>query len=329
MLRFIAVEDLDGVKVTAQYNFDPRTLSNDSTAFTASADGTPTKNTLTGLARDEIFVGISGGFGNVRLGSPNSIGLGSHGTSSPLGTGIGSAYTGAGTPGTLTNSYVQTRYNRSVRYDSPAIAGLTASVLFAPGGDNADIGTTALVIPNARKATEFGLSYANGPLNVAYAYVAQAAQTYKTGWYAGTYANIASPADNPAKTSVSMINANYKLGDTTLYAGWNKGNRLAVFSSTDGSAVDTKGFRVAAKQTMGAIDLIAQYTEQTAASGASGADVKAKVTGLRADYNLSKTAAAYVGYEKWDTGMDYTAGATTSLVTGTRTITSVGLRKSF
>jgi predicted porin len=51
------------------------------------------------------------------------------------------------------------------------------------------------------------------------------------------------------------------------------------------------------------------------------------VTGLRADYNLSKTAAVYLGYEKYDTGIAYDAKAPAS--TGERTITSLGLRKSF
>jgi len=41
---------------------------------------------------------------------------------------------------------------------------------------------------------------------------------------------------------------------------------------------------------------------------------------------LSKTTAAYLGYENFNTG---TALATTGTTSGTRSITSVGLRKSF
>ena len=72
---------------------------------------------------------------------------------------------------------------------------------------------------------------------------------------------------------------------------------------------------------MGATDLMASYTQQKSTTS----DVKATVTGLRADYNFSKTAAAYVGYENWDTGATYA----NSLTTGTRKIASMGLRKSF
>ncbi len=337
VLRFIAVEDLGGgMKATAQYNFDPRTLSNDSlgvtnnnstsvTAATAAVTGgaaaTPGSalaqgNTVTGLARDEVFVGLSGGFGNLRLGAPNSIGLGVHGVSSPLGTGIGSGY--APTTGTVTNAYVQTRYSRSARYDSPTIGGFTASVQYAPGNDQTLTSSTgtataqsvpvALVIPNARQATEFGLSYAAGPLNVAFANIGQAKSDNKVGFYSGAAAVL-------VKTSANVLAANYSLGSTTVYALVNKGDALA--STT--AVVATKGSRVAVKQTMGAIDLMAQYTQQETNG------VKAKVTGLRADYNLSKTAAVYAGYEKWDTGAAYSSNTTT----GDRKIASVGLRKSF
>lgn len=124
VLRFIAVEDLGGgMRATAQYNFDPRSLANDALGNTLNSATAPTANTTTGLSRDELFVGLSGGFGNIRLGSPNSIGLNAWQPSSSLGTGIGSGYTGAGRAGTMSNSFVQTRYSRSVRYDSPVMGG--------------------------------------------------------------------------------------------------------------------------------------------------------------------------------------------------------------
>jgi len=335
VINIRAIEDLGGgMKVTALYGLDPRTLVNDSlgstnnTAKAVAADGKqPAPGvTVTGLGRDEAFVGIEGGFGNIRLGAPNSIGLNSFQVASPLGTGIGAGYTGGGTSATLTNSFVQTRYSRSVRYDSPTMSGFQFSYLIAPGNDQAEYvssqASTALLIPNARKGTEYGLRYANGPLTASYANVAQTQQDNPTGWYSGT-ANTTAIA--PKKTSVNMLNLSYNLGATTLYAGWNDGERLAVFSATDGSAVKTKGSRYAIKHTMGAIDLAASVTNQTANSGTSGAEVKAKVTGFRGDYNFSKTAALYIGYEKYDSGAAYA----NSLTTGDRKITSVGLKKSF
>jgi predicted porin len=126
-----------------------------------------------------------------------------------------------------------------------------------------------------------------------------------------------------------MVNASYTMGATTLSAGWNNGDRLAAGTSTSGTAagaaVSTDGYRMGIRHTMGNIGLMASYTQQNAGSGASGAEVKSKVTGLRADYNFSKTAAAYVGYENWDTGTAYAS----TLTSGTRKIVSMGLRKSF
>ena len=326
VINIRAVEDLgSGVKATAHYGLDPRTLVNDSFAVTNNTQGTAAAgnavgNTATGLARDEAFVGIEGAFGNIRLGAPNSIGLNSFQVASPAGTGVGSGYTGGSTASTMTNSWVNTRYSRSVRWDSPQIAGFTASYLMAPGNDQPAVaaatttsgGQSALLIPNARKAAEFGLRYDNGPVSVSYANVKTDAQVNKGGWYAQ-----GSSVAGAAKTSVNMINGSYNLGATTLYAGWNDGDQTTAADT----AVKTKGNRYAIKHTVGMVDLMASVTNQT--SGTS--DTKAKVTGFRADYNLSKTAALYVGYEKWDTGTAYNASATT----GDRTITSAGLKKQF
>jgi len=326
VINIIAVEDLGGgMKVTGKYGLDPRTLSNDAYAVTNNTQGTAgagnaVGTTTTGLSRDELFVGIESDLGNLRLGAPNSIGLNSFQVASPAGTGVGSGYTGGGTAGTMTNSYVQTRYSRSVRWDSPVIGGFTASYLIAPGNDQPAVaaatttsgGQAALLIPNSRKATELGLRYANGPLTVAYANVKSDAQVNKGGWYA-----VGSGVQGAASTSVNLLNASYNLGNTTVYAGTNNGDQYTAAAT----AVKTKGNRVALKQTMGAVDLIATRTNQTS----TAADLKAKVTGLRADYNFSKTAAAYIGYEKFDTGTAYA----NSLTSGNRKITSIGLKKQF
>ncbi len=343
VIRIIAAEDIGrGMKITGQYNLDPRTLANDSysvtnnngsggtlTGSSAAVIGATTAqgNTAVGLARDEVFVGISGGFGNLRLGAPNSIGLNAFQVGSPLGTGIGSGYTAGSTASTMTNAYVNTRYNRSFRYDTPSMNGFTASVLYAPGNDQAQLTTTAgsaaaavpqaLLIPNARQFTEIGLRYDNGPLSVAAVNIASKAQTNAGGFYvAGT--NVAG-----VKTSVSMINASYNLGATTLYVGMHDGDQYALTSTS--AAIPTKGNRFGIKHTVGAVDLMAMSSTQKDTTS----ETKRTVTGFRVDYNFSKTSAAYLGYEKYDSGAAYSNASSTLNLTGTRTITSMGLRKSF
>ena len=98
VLNIRAVEDIGGgMKVTGHYGLDPRSLANDAYAVTNNTTNLDTttasattkvaapSNTATGLSRDEVFVGIEGAFGNLRLGAPNSIGLNSFQVSSPLG----------------------------------------------------------------------------------------------------------------------------------------------------------------------------------------------------------------------------------------------------
>ena len=386
VINLDAVEDIGGgTKVTAHYGLDPRTLSNDAyavtsntgvvsnagsqgcAATTAALAGTTSAtcttgtvggqaNTATGLSRDELYVGAAGSFGNIRLGSPNSIGLDTFSNGSPGGTGIGGGYTGGGTAGTMTNSFVQTRYNRSARYDSPVMSGFSASLMYIPGNDQTaqttGVATTsytsgaiapstvpvAYLIPNARSGSEYGIKYANGPLTVMYTNISQGLQVNQTGWYAG------GSNTKAAKTSANFITAQYAMGNTTFYVGMNDGQRLAPIGSAGDTAtltVDSKGKRYAIKQVVGNVDLMATLTTQealgvtaiasgtptSASSAYTSSVIKAKVLGLRAQYNLSKTAAVYAGYEKYSTGADYNATALTT--TGDRTIASMGLRKSF
>jgi predicted porin len=316
VLRFVATEDLGGgMRATAHYAFDPRALSNDSGVVTQQGNNiTGTATSL--LNRDEVFIGLSGGFGTVRLGSPNSLGLVVHLLSSPLGTGVGSGF------GT-TNTYSQIRYNRSVRYDSPSFNGLTVHALYAPGNDqtkapDAAANEAPMLIPNARKANELAAVYAAGPLTVGYARINQASQSNGTGFFGG--AAPTAPAGD--KTTLNTVTANYKMGNTTLYGGWNKGDNLA--------GLETSGSRVAVRHTIGAVDLMAQYTRQKVELTAGGDTTTVKTTGVRADYNLSKRTAAYFGYERYTSGVDYlSTSAALAASTGKRSITSVGVRHSF
>ncbi len=266
VIRITAVEDLGkGTKATAHFGLDPRVLANDAGA----------------LGRDELFVGLSGSMGNLRLGSPNSIGLTTFLAGNPFGTGIGGGY------GKNALDYSNIRYNRSARYDSPVMSGFSGSLLRSTGDDTAVGGITTVNQP----VTEAGLNYANGPLTVAFAHIAQQA-------HAGN-----------VKTSHNVLAANYKVGMAAIYASVNNGDALARTTT----ATDTKGFSGGLKYTLGQIDLLAGYNEQKTTA------VKEKVAGLRADYNFSKTTAAYAGYEKYDSTTD----------TADRTIYSIGLRKSF
>jgi predicted porin len=221
----------------------------------------------------------------------------------------------------------QTRYSRSIRYDTPTVNGLTAAVQYAPGNDEGALASASAYqlrsVPNNRTFTELGLRYANGPMNLAFTNVAQLAQTNAVGWYAVAAATAGITSTyGYIGTKTNTLGANYNLGASTFYYGYANGDSIAS------TTVQTKavGQRVGVKQSMGSIDLLAQYTTlKTTVSGATSSTTQ-KVSGIRVDNNLSKTSKIYFGYEYADSGA---ALVSTNTTTGARTTTSVGLQKSF
>lgn len=325
-IKFTATEDLGGgMKVTAFYELDPRGWMEDNTAITninnnssTSATTTASINSkLTGIARGEAYIQLSGNIGTAQLGAPNAFGLGVIGLGTPLGTGIGSGYTLQGGTNSMMTAAVNTRYNRSIKYTSPSIAGgLTVGVLHAPGNDQSasSSATGSLAIPNARQATEIALNYSKGPLNLGFVNISQAAMTNSSGWYmtGGSTAGAAS-------TSTNVWAGNYNFGPVTVYGAAFSGQSLSSSATPSG----INGLRGGIKYTMGNVDLMAGYTElktKSAATTTIGNETKATTTGFRADYNLSKTAAVYLGVERNDNG-----NASNNVLD----VVSLGMRKSF
>lgn len=299
----IAAEDNigGGLKSRAFFELDPRAFGADGGA----------------IARHQTFVELSGNFGAIKLGAPNSASLGAYGAASPLGTATGSGY--LATNATLG---MTTRFNRSVRYDTPVMNGLSASLLYAPG-NNADAGTTAYAgLPYQRDVTEIGLSYTNGPLNIAYASL-----------QAGASNVIASAAPTATATSTnttfSTIGANYAFGNAKVFAGYNDGKTLGTAASTSGpvefaaqaDGVKTKGTRFGFQYTMGNYTaMLSSASQKIGTTVDYSTTTERKVTGVRLENALSKRTAVYVAYE------DYNSGATTANKTN---VTAVGVRTSF
>jgi predicted porin len=329
-INIIATEDIGGGNsVTAFFGLDPRSLADNglgSTNNVGSAATSPNAVTATGLGRHEVYVQTTGAFGTIKMGAPNSISLNVVGDATPMGTSMGSGYSASSN--TQLSRIAPARYSRSVRYDSPAMNGLTASLLFAPGADTSAVDAAgsayaAFLAPNARRVNEIGLKYSNGPLNVSFFNQSQSTATNYVGWY-GT-SDTSSAAVYYGATKYNFASANYKFGDTTVYAGAGTGQEVMTYAAA-GSLYSTKTSRFALKHTIGNLDLMATQTKllRTVQSGTT--TLNENITGFQALYNLSKTSAAYLGYEKYDTG---TVASTANTTSGTRNITSIGLRKSF
>ena len=294
-----AMEDLGGgLKAQARYELDPRALASDGGA----------------LGRHQAFIALSGGFGTVRLGAPNSLGLRAFLATSPLGTGIGSGYAPGGNNTGATN-LVTTRWSRSMQYTSPTVSGFSASATFAPGVDETVApanNASANGIPLGRAATELGLNYSNGPLNLVYVNI-------QNGEFKNGATNGATATANSQKTTANVFGANYTMGAATLYAAYMDGDLKMATGSVATAPVEIKGYRLAAKYNMGTVDLIGSYQQAEIQSGAAKG-MKDKITGLRADYNLSKRTAVYAGFENWNG---------TAATADTRKVTSIGVRHSF
>jgi hypothetical protein len=149
----------------------------------------------------------------------------------------------------------------------------------------------------------------------------QAYQNYRTGWYGVDSDASGTNTLLSLATRSNLFAANYKFGNTQFYVGAGTGS--ANTSTTSLTAVNMS--RWAIKHSIGALDIIPQYT-RVKTTTAAGVTTLPTVTGLKLDYNMSKTTVAYLGYENFNTG---SALATTGTTSGTRSITSVGLRKSF
>jgi len=317
-IKITAVEDLGGgLKVTGLYEIDPRNWAEDGLRFEStgnSGTGGATSNiasTLTGLNVGDAYIMLSGGMGSIQLGRFTTFGLGVSGLGSPLGTAIGSGYTFNAVSGSGINSVVSTRSSgRSFKITSASMNGFTAGILHTPGNDQTyGVSTSTLSIPNNRAMTEVALNYSKGPLNLGFVNISQPAQTNATGYLGGTTSSAGAAA-----TSTNVYGANYNLGNLTVYGAAFNGQALTSSSTP----ANVGGWRAGVKFTMGKIDIIGQYNELRTTSASS--ETKGTVTGARVDYNLSKTAAAYLGLEKHDSGA--TSANQLDMV-------SIGLRKSF
>jgi predicted porin len=333
-IKFVGTEDIGGgMKASFLAEINPNLVqsstSNQNYAFATDFNGTPFNG--------EQFLGLSGGFGDVKLGVPNAAFFYAINASQPFGTAIGSAY-GAGRVarlGTRALGIVSgvgsgtariIRHERSVQYTTPTMSGFTASVTYAAQNDNT-VNTTP---GNQDGYTDLSLTYSNGPLNVAYA---MAVNTFGNNAlvpsltsipYVGAGSGIATPVAAGLAGGNYTYNAlagNYTFGTTTVYAGYTttKSNNISTASLME----DATSYNIAAKYVMGQIDLLGNYTVRT--SNIAGVN-NASVLGLGANYNLSKRTSVYYRYEQANANTNNQADTAGGSVTN---VSMVGLRHAF
>jgi predicted porin len=235
-----------------------------------AADGTTTSQPLTGRFWRQSWVGLGGGFGEIRLGRMLPTLQIYNGDFDPFGTEtIGSTHTGglnAGLAGSARN-------NNNILYVSPNLGGLQLHANIAAADQNGP--ATATTMPNgAERPIGFGAYYAAGPLRVAAAYDRNA---------------------NDGKTK--GVYGSFNAGFATLMAQWENGDCGPAstpaggdWSCGTGTSTDVSIWSIGARVPFGAATLKAGYRNSS--------DLEQKKIGLGLDYNLSKRTIVYTDVAK-------------------------------
>jgi len=312
-LNFIGKEDIGGGTTVG---------------FLLSNEFTPGAST-SAFINAQSYLEIAGSFGSVKLGTINTQSHNIMGTvAQPLSTSIGSGHTSAfgrfsrsglgatgagltpvtavaeGETATGTSGARLQRVSSAVRYDTPSFNGFKGSLLYSAKNSDATAGIVATA--QTPSGVELGVTYNNGPLNVAYA-------NYQLSQ--GSVTNVLTASE---KMTHNAIAANYNFGAATVYGGWSSSKQSGLAAV----GFDSRSWNLALKYAVSSsLSLLANVVK---------VDVKTagnqdrSLTGLGLDYALSKRSTAYARYETGDNDK-----ANTGAVDGKFTRWAVGLRHSF
>jgi predicted porin len=205
----------------------------------------------------EAYVGVSGGFGEVRLGRnytayDNLAGALNHNLNSNIN--VTSAVTATGL------AQYTNRVSNSVHYSSPTFSGVSGTASYAFGEDK----TAAL---SATNNTSVQVRYAQGPLMVGAA-----------------YQNVTSLTVLDLKHN--LVGASYDLGVVKL---------TGSYQTAKQNVTKDNEYQIGVTVPMGALTLSAGYADS--ASKTSGVTLNGDGFALVAIYSLSKRTALYAGYE--------------------------------
>ena len=327
-------EDMGGgLKANFRWEIDPD-LGN-TVAKTAGTPATGTTSNVTSfLGNGYSYVGASGGFGEVQFGTIN------YATLSANGDGNGGFATAVGS-GYRVTSFDAVRAQNSMSYETPVFSGFSAKAVLSTKNEyqSASPATGNAVNQQYGRdgAQEISALYQNGPLKLRYARL----ETKQYASVVNTSSATTYTRGTGAKFKLDTLSANYTVGAATLGYFYQKASSdtlLATYSAsgnTDGAVKydrKTNGVSVAYQATP-SIKLMANYAQvkigDETRAGTDGATTK--VTGLGADYSLSKRTTLYARYEqdKDAAGVRAITGYTAATGNTTYKATAFGIRHTF
>lgn len=223
----------------------------------------------------QAYVGVTGdNFGSVSLGrhygayeTVRSGFLSAQGNSPAFDATNGAGSTGIAGMGAWVG--YQPRTNNSIRYATPNISGFQAAMVYGFGEDK-----TAAAGSSATKSGSLSLTYANGPIAVAF--VHQDDQATGTMFH----------------TKNTAIGGNYDFGVAKAFVAYNRANQDTSLSTS----VKSNELSIGTRVPMGATTLVAQFA-QSKTTGQT-INTKNQSLGLSAEYTLSKRTTAYAGFNK-------------------------------
>jgi len=244
VIRFSSVEDLGGgLSAQGYYEINPSLVA-----------GT--------IGNSQTYVGLSGDFGTVRMGKPNTGLLATQGARTPYGTAIGSDY------GLL--SLAMTRANGAFQYRSPSFEGFTAVVDYLPKGSVTALAQATSLALTLGEIAAIPTNDKNATIVTVAGDVAGAKLAYSRS--SNVYGGVKSQNDFSAQYSIDAL---------TAYYGYSK--------AKGGDATQNIG----AKYTIDNIALTANYARV-------GGDTKVKSTTIGAAYSFSNRTTAYVKHNNLD-----------------------------
>ena len=301
--------------------------------FQAEIDWNPTQSsTLNGAAgsqyyagspfNGEQFLGLSGGFGSIKLGTPNAAALETNAVAQPFGTALGGGYSSTVARmgvnsyginqfvGGSTSSNRVVRHEKTARYDTPEFSGFKGSVEYAFGNNNAPLtGTNTGSASDSNKYQAIGLKYNNGPLNVMFSNTKAANNgAYSAAGNGTTPGAVVQNNLLPGETIThNFLAANYTFGPATVYGGYTTSKNNAVSAATGGNKENAVSYNIAGKYVISStISLMANYIR---VNDKNQINADANIFGLGADYRLSARTALYARYEGYKKLATNTVGA--------------------
>ena len=324
-----------------------------------SQDGSAPTGGVSGFANSQSYLDISSkAMGTLRLGNPNSEVLsGVISVASPaFSTGVGSAYSsnysihngyGTGTTGgnnVFTNSTIgiaagqvannpgqrAIRQTNTIKYISPNFNGISATYTYVAKNDvggtssiSGSGGTTDVV-----GVKGFSLNYANGPLTAVYAVDKVSVGQNGSTALANNSTTNGSYLQANTSTSMSIIGASYQVMPTLkLHAGVGRSsnsNQTAFTAQTTGQGLVAQTSSSQYGATFDVTPSIVLMAQVATMDDKSTTNTDRKMTGLGADYKLSKLTRLYVRTDN----INYASNLTASSGTAQKR-TAIGFSSSF